>query len=132
VSRLQQMFASTGVAPNLIRSAVDTVERFQGQERDVIIASYALGVPDTIADEDEFLMSLNRFNVIASRPRAKLVVLVSQEIVDHLSGDLGALRGSRLLKVFADSFCRSPSPMTLGFLEDGAGREVPGVFRHRA
>lgn len=131
VSRLQKVFASTGVAPNLIRSAVDTVERFQGQERDVIIASYALGDPDAIADEDEFLMSLNRFNVMASRPRAKLIVLVSQEIVDHLSGDLDTLRGSRLLKVFADSFCRGPSPMILGFLEDGAGREVPGVFRHR-
>lgn len=132
VSRLQQVFSDTDVEPNLIRSAVDTVERFQGQERDVIIASYALGDPDAIADEDEFLMSLNRFNVMASRPRAKLIVLVSQEIVDHLSGDLDTLRGSRLLKVFADSFCENLRPMTLGFLEDGTDREVPGVFRDRA
>jgi hypothetical protein len=46
---------------------VDTVERFQGQERDVIVASYALGDPDAIGDEDEFLMSLKRFNVMSSR-----------------------------------------------------------------
>ncbi len=76
VSRLQQVFANTDVEPSLIRSAVDTIERFQGQERDVIVASYALGDPNAIADEDEFLMSLNRFNVMASRPRAKLIVLV--------------------------------------------------------
>ncbi len=131
VSRLQQVFAHTGVDPGLIRSAVDTVERFQGQERDVIVASYALGDPDAIADEDKFLMSLNRFNVMASRPRAKLIVLVSREIVDHLSGDLDTLRGSRLLKIFADSFCGDGRAMTLGFLEDGTGREVPGVFKHR-
>ncbi|QIN77516.1 AAA family ATPase [Rubrobacter marinus] len=131
VSRLQQVFAETNVDPGLIRSAVDTVERFQGQERDVIVASYALGDPDAIADEDEFLMSLNRFNVMASRPRAKLIVLVSREIVDHLSGDLDTLRGSRLLKIFADSFCGNGRPMTLGFLEDGTSREVPGVFKHR-
>lgn len=111
---------------------MDTVERFQGQERNVIIASYVLGDPDAIADEDEFLMSLNRFNVMVSRPRVKLIVLVSREIVDHLSGDLDTLRDSRLLKVFADSFCGDPRPMTLRFIEEGAGREVPGVFRHRA
>ncbi len=131
VSRLQQVFADTGVAPNLIRSAVDTVERFQGQERDVIIASYALGDPDAIADEDEFLMSLNRFNVMASRPRAKLIVLVSREIVDHLSGDLDTLRGSRLLKVFVNSFCYDSHAATLGLTEDGARKEVPGLLKYR-
>lgn len=131
VSRLQQVFVDTGVGPNLIRSAVDTVERFQGQERDVIIASYALGDPDAIADEDEFLMSLNRFNVMASRPRAKLIVLVSREIVDHLSGDLDTLRGSRLLKVFVDSFCYDSHTATLGLNEYGARKEVPGLLKYR-
>jgi hypothetical protein len=46
-------------------------------------------------DEDEFLMMLNRFNVMASRARSKLIVLVTQEVVDHLSGDLDTLRQSR-------------------------------------
>lgn len=129
VSRLQRIFPDED--PGLIRDAVDTVERFQGQERDVIIASYALGDPDAIADEDEFLMSLNRFNVMASRPRAKLIVLVSREVVDHLSDDLDVLRGSRLLKVFVDSFCGDSRPAKLGFLEDGEHREVLGTLRWR-
>ena len=90
-----------------------------------------MGDPDAIADEDEFLMSLNRFNVMASRPRAKLVVLVSREIVDHLSGDLDTLRGSRLLKTFANSFCNNSHAITLGFLEDGTRREVSGLFGYR-
>ena len=51
----------------------------------MIIASFALGDPDAIGDEDEFLMSLKRFNVMASRARAKLIVLVSREVVDHLA-----------------------------------------------
>ncbi|ABG04749.1 Superfamily I DNA and RNA helicases and helicase subunits-like protein [Rubrobacter xylanophilus DSM 9941] len=129
VSRLRKVFPE--VEPELIRGAVDTVERFQGQERDVILASYALGDPDAIADEDEFLMSENRFNVMASRPRAKLVVFVSREVVDHLPEDLDVLRGSRLLKVFVDSFCREERPAVLGFLEGGARRTVPGTLRRR-
>jgi hypothetical protein len=130
IGQLQRIFPDD--APSLIRGAVDTVERFQGQERDVIVASYALGDPDAIEDEDEFLMSLNRFNVTSSRARAKLIVLVSREVVDHLSGDLEILRESRLLKNYVDSFCRNTCPMTLGFVVDGAEREVTGTHRYRA
>ena len=71
VTRLLQVFNATGQMADCIKDAVDTVERFQGQQRDVIIASYTLGDPDQIAEEEEFLMSLNRFNVIASRARAQ-------------------------------------------------------------
>ncbi|WP_069789835.1 AAA domain-containing protein [Cyanobacterium sp. IPPAS B-1200] len=131
VSQLQQIFANPNVSPNDIRDAVDTVERFQGQQRDVIIASFAMGDPDAIADEDEFLMSLNRFNVMASRARAKLILLLSQEVVDHLSSDLATLRESRLLKLYVDSFCDQSRSMTLGYLDGNAVKQVKGSFRWR-
>jgi DNA replication ATP-dependent helicase Dna2 len=85
-------------------AAVDTVERFQGQERDVMIASFGLGDRDQIGAEEEFLYSLNRFNVIASRAKAKLIVIMSRRLVDHLPRDPQVLRGSRLLKLFADGY----------------------------
>jgi DNA replication ATP-dependent helicase/nuclease Dna2 len=131
VQRLQQVFAPTGIAASVLRGAVDTVERFQGQQRDLMVASFALGDPDVIRDEDEFLLQLNRFNVMASRARAKLVVLVSEEVARHLSGDLHTLRGSGLLKAFVDSFCQTGRPMTLGHLEADRVRLVPGTFKHR-
>ncbi len=129
VNRLQQLFVGSGVAPSAIREAVDTVERFQGQQRDVIIASFALGDADAIHDEDEFLLSLNRFNVMASRARAKLIVFVSQEVVDHLSHDLDTLRASGLLKRYVESFCRQSSPMRLGVLDGAVLRPVTGLFK---
>jgi hypothetical protein len=76
-------------------------------------------------------MSLNRFNVMASRARAKLIVLVSQEVVDHLSTDLETLRSSRLLKVFAETFCNQARPMTLGWCAGGGMQLAPGTFRYR-
>lgn len=128
VSGLQRLF-SPAVAPSMIRESVDTVERFQGQQRDVMIATFALGDPDAISDEDEFLLSLNRFNVMASRARAKLIVLVSQQIVDHLSADPEVLRGSALLKTYAETFCSNKSAMTLGYNTPSGPRQVPGEFR---
>lgn len=129
ISQLQKVFPN--VQPNLVREAVDTVERFQGQQRDVIIASYALGDPDQIANEDEFLLSLNRFNVMASRARAKLIVLVSQEIADYLSSDIDVLRNSRLLKVYADSFCNKAVPVSLPFNDNGKLINRNGFVKYR-
>lgn len=132
ISCLQQVFRLVPrTTPALIRGAVDTVERFQGQQRDVIIASYSLGDPDAISMEDEFLMSLHRFNVMASRARAKLIVLVTQEVVDHLSEDLDTLHASRLLKNYTESFCRNQREMELGWQDGPIPRMVGGVFKYR-
>lgn len=131
VTRLQEIFARTGASKSLIRDAVDTVERFQGQQRDIIISSFALGDPDAIREEDEFLMSLNRFNVMSSRPRTKLVVLASQEVVDHISSDVDVVRNSMMLKSYIGSFCRTMREMRLGAIEGGTVREVKGIFKHR-
>lgn len=131
VARLQQVFRPLGASNQLIRDAVDTVERFQGQQRDVIIASFALGDQDAIQDEDEFLMSLNRFNVMTSRARAKLITLVTQEVVNHLSGELDTLRESRLLKVYVESYCNNFRPMTLGYVTANGVLQVAGVFKWR-
>jgi len=89
---------------NDIFSTIDTVERFQGQEKAVMIASFGLGDPDQIAAEEQFLYSLNRFNVAASRAQAKFVAIVSRQLVDHLPRDRRALEESRLLKHYVDGF----------------------------
>lgn len=131
ISGLQRVFGAA-IPPAMIRDSVDTVERFQGQQRDVMIATFALGDPDAISDEDEFLLSLNRFNVMASRARAKLIVLVSRQVVDHLSADPEVLRGSALLKTFVETFCANKRAMTLGYYAQGAApRTVNGDFRWR-
>lgn len=110
------------LASEQLRDAVDTVERFQGQERDVIIASYAVGDPDTIGEEDEFLLMLNRFNVMVSRARAKLIVLVSEEVLRHLPHDLDVLWDSRMLKSFADIRCRHRRTVDLAYIDENGNR----------
>jgi hypothetical protein len=118
--------AFPGVASSSLRGAVDTVERFQGQQRDLIIVTYALGDPDAIAEEDEFLMSFSRFNVAVSRARAKLIVIASQQVVSHLSGEVEVLHDSRLLKQFMTTFCSASRPLALPFEDEGTETQVVG------
>ena len=100
-------------------------------ESGIALIESADGEGAAISDEDEFLLSLNRFNVMASRARAKLIVLVSRQVVDHLSADPEVLRGSALLKTYVETFCSNNRPMTLGFNAPAGLRQVTGEFRWR-
>ena len=116
-----------------VRGAVDTVERFQGQQRDVIVASFALGDPDTVGDEEEFLLGLERFNVMVSRARAKCIVLLSETVVRHLAEDVEVLRASQLLKGYVEGWCDASEPLALAMREAGASVPIEGTLRwHRA
>ena len=129
VTRLQEIFSTDD--PEKIRAAVDTVERFQGQQRDVVIASFGIGDPDLIRSEDEFLYSLRRFNVLASRARAKLIVLASQSLIDHLPNDAQVLEESRLLKRFVETFCRPAGQLNLPYNEPSGVKQEQGQLYQR-
>jgi hypothetical protein len=66
---------------------IDTVERFQGGERDMIIVNGTVSDPDYIASESDFLLNLNRLNVAMSRMKKKLVVIAAESIFDHVPLD---------------------------------------------
>ena len=68
--------------------AIDTVERFQGDERDVIIVSATASDPSYILAEASFLLNLKRLNVAFSRPRKKLIVVASTALFRFLCADL--------------------------------------------
>jgi DNA replication ATP-dependent helicase Dna2 len=121
IGRLKEIFPQDSTGD--IVGAVDTVERYQGQERDIIIASFGIGDPDLIRSEDEFLYNLNRFNVLASRARAKLIVLCTESLLQHLSDDVEVLKESRLLKGFAEAFCQEPQSIQIG--------DKAGILRRR-
>jgi len=79
---------------------IDTVERIQGQERDVIIASFTASDPEFLARDASFYFSPNRLNVLLTRPRLKRILLASplafRAIPRHLDDLLSASLFRRL------------------------------------
>lgn len=55
--------------------AVDTVDKMQGQEREVIIVSLAAGDWNYICEMGDFLYNPNKLNVAFSRAQSKLIVV---------------------------------------------------------
>jgi DNA replication ATP-dependent helicase Dna2 len=57
---------------------IDTVERIQGQERDLVVVSLVASDPDHLAgDAAAFFYSGNRLNVTITRARTKLIIVAS-------------------------------------------------------
>ncbi len=71
-----------------IMSAVDTVEKYQGQQREIMICSFVLGDEDVIAQEQEFIYNPNRLNVMISRARFKAIILASNELISNVSDSI--------------------------------------------
>lgn len=78
--------------------AIDTVERFQGQERDLIIVSATASDQEFAAAESEFLLDPRRFTVAVSRPRRKVIVVASRAVFDLMPADLDAYEQASLWK----------------------------------
>ncbi|QLH75254.1 MAG: AAA family ATPase [Methanomassiliicoccales archaeon] len=66
---------------------IDTVERLQGGERATVIVSGTQSDPSSISSTADFILDLNRSNVIFSRTKERLVVVCSQALLDSVPSD---------------------------------------------
>lgn len=116
VQLLQALFPTHD--PRKIDESVDTVERFQGGQRDTIIISFGVGDPDLISEEETFLLQLERTNVAISRARAKCVLVISEDLAYHLPADRETIETSRAVKSYVSDFCRQKSEALIRLPDD--------------
>ena len=66
---------------------IDTVERLQGHQVDMIILSFCSSDQNYIRDVASFLLNKNRVNVMISRAKTKVVILSSSNVINFSSSD---------------------------------------------
>ena len=76
---LREYVPETAVRRQII---TDTVERMQGQERDLIILSLTTSNPGFAANVADFFFQPQRLNVAITRPRTKLIIVGSRHVLN--------------------------------------------------
>jgi hypothetical protein len=77
---------------------IDTVERLQGGECETIVVSGTQSDMNAINESAEFILSLNRTNVIFSRAKERLIVVCSRNLLDSVPADIDDYESSWLWK----------------------------------
>ena len=108
-----------------LADAVDTVERFQGGERDLILVSATVSDLAYAQSESDFLLEPRRLTVAVSRPKRKLIVLASQTLFTLMPADLDDYERGALWKQLRHA-CASP-PLWTGEYE---GYRLRVLHRH--
>ena len=88
-----------------LRNTVYSVEKFQGSDRDLIVSSIGLSDRDQLESESEFIYNLNRFNVLTSRAKSKIVLVASKEFLNFIPNDRHVMEQAAKIRKFALDFC---------------------------
>ncbi len=88
---------------------VETVERFQGGEQDLMIVSATVSDPRYIDAENEFLLQQNRANVSFTRHQNKLIVVAPETLFGHIPSDPEVYDEAELWKAVAVAAGEAPS-----------------------
>src|SRR5690606_2547126 len=86
-------------------SAVDTVERFQGDERTVIMVSATESDPEYLLMTGDFLLDPRRLTVALSRAKQKMILVASRSIFEVFSADEETFRNAQMWKNLLRSTC---------------------------
>ncbi len=81
-----------------MRSAVDTVERFQGDERDAIMVSATESDPQYLLLSGDFLLDPRRLTVALSRAKRKMILVASRSVFNLFSADEETFQNAQLWK----------------------------------
>jgi superfamily I DNA and/or RNA helicase len=111
-----------------LRNSIYSVEKFQGSDRNLIISSIGLSDRDQLNAESEFIYNLNRFNVLTSRAKSKLILVISRKFLEFIPGDRKIMKQAAQVRKYAYDFCNKEKIISI--LNEKKKKEDL-IFRYR-
>ena len=98
---------------NAIKSTVYSVEKFQGSDRTMIIASIGISSTDQIAAEEDFIYDINRFNVLTSRAKSKVILVASKNYLDYFPNNRINVENASQIRYYTFEHCNKSKIYTM-------------------
>lgn len=106
---------------------IDTVERYQGGERDVIIVSGTASDRESIRKKHDFILNPNRLNVAMSRMKKKLIIIASRSMFEVIPTDAEDYEDALLWRgLYHEVEADRSEPLWAGNLSDISQQELRG------
>jgi hypothetical protein len=96
-----------------LKGAIVSVEKFQGSDRELIIASMGISDKDQLKAEEEFIYDLNRFNVLTSRAKSKAILVCSKNFLDYLPKRHQIMESVEKIRKFTYDFCNNSKSINI-------------------
>jgi uncharacterized protein len=103
---------------------IDTVERFQGGEKDAMIVSATVSDPDYIEAEEDFIMNPNRLNVALSRMKKRLIIIAPKTLFEMIPKDIEMYDNSTIWKGLYNEVCTNEQQVWKGSIDEFTGKET--------
>lgn len=90
---------------NALKQTIFSVEKFQGSDRNFIIATIGISSKDQLLAEEEFIYDINRFNVLTSRAKNKIVLIASRNYINYIPKTREVMQSAARIRLFVENFC---------------------------
>ncbi len=113
---------------NLLKRTIVSVEKFQGSDRNLIIASIGISDRDLLQAEEEFIYDMNRFNVLTTRAKNKVILVCSEDFLEYIPQKRDIIGNVAQVRRYAISYCNSARELIVG--DDKGEREIVSFRWH--
>ncbi len=88
-----------------LQKCVASVDKFQGSARDFIIGTMGISAEDQLQAEETFFYDINRFNVLISRAKSKMLLICSENFASYTPRDMEILPVASKIKQYVNILC---------------------------